>query len=568
MYSYAQSEFRFRNYTINDGLSQSSVFTILQDDLNALWIGTQDGLNRFDGKSFEVFNAGETKGIESEYILCSLKDKNGDLWFGTAKGLLHYSQTEEKFKTYLTDDATALNVASIAEDSKGNLWVATIESGLFKFNIEKKKFEDYFSMVPVKKLTNVAVSEKDVLIVSTESEGLFLCNLFQKRSTRVIVPKKNNSPLVINKLILSGSENVLLATSQGAYTLDLKTKKAEPKFIFLDRKEGFQNISDIYEENGVGWLITTKNNGLFVVDGKGSIQHNTEDIFQKSALIHNELNLIYKDKSGTFWIGSQRGISSFNPSARGILGVGPTANLTRGIPTSNVWCFTEDKSTGNVFIGTDEGISLLNKKTGLYTQYSRLSKNKKTTIGEETVLSMHMISSSLMLVGCADGFFELKMDGANYSYNKIEAPKKAEYAFDRVYSIVHWKEDLYWLAIKNGAALYNRKTKETTFFTHDVLNPNQTISKGICRLAYKDLSGNVWFATSSGGLNLMSESEKEITIQPYKKNKIIKAVTNDYIITTIYQEKKGEYWIGTVGAGLIKWEPKKDKTTVYNKKDG
>jgi len=568
IYSYAQSEFRFRNYTINDGLSQSTVLTILQDDLNALWIGTQDGLNRFDGKSFEVFNSDEVEGIQSEYILCSLKDKNGDLWFGTGKGLLHYSQIKDKFKTYLTDDVAALNIVSIAQDTKGNIWIATAESGLFKFNIESKKFEDNFSMVPVKKLTHVAVSEKDVLIVSTESEGLFLCNLFQKRSTRITIPEKSKTPLVINKIILEGGETAFLATNQGAYLLDLKSKKVEQKFVFLDRKEGLQNISDIYNENGVGWLITTKNNGLFVINENGSIQHNTEDIFQKAALIHNELNLIFKDKSGTFWIGSQRGISSFNPAARGILGVGPTANLTKGIPTANVWSFTEDKITGTVFIGTDVGVSKLDKKTGIYTQYNRARKNDKSTIGEATVLAMQMIDNNTILVGCADGLFELKMDGANYVYNKIETPKKLDFIIDRVYSIVYWKQDFYWLALKNGAALYNRKTKEFKIFVHDVLNPRNTISKGICRLVYKDLSGNVWFATSSGGLNKLSETEKGIIIEPYKKNRIIKTVSNDYIITTIYQEKTQEYWIGTVGAGLIKWEPSKNKATVYNKTDG
>lgn len=568
LFANGQSEFRFRNYTINDGLSQSSVLTILQDDLNSLWIGTQDGLNRFDGKSFEIFNSDEIEGIESEYILCSTKDKNGDLWFGTGKGLLHYNQTEGRFRTYLTEDKTALNIVSIAEDLKGNLWVATAESGLFKFNMASKKFEDFFSMVPIKKLTNVAVSEKGVLIVSTESEGLFLCNLFQKRATRVVVPPKTTQPVSINKIILAGGEIALLATNQGAFALDLYTKTIEQKFIYLDRKEGLQNISDIYEEHGVGWLITTKNNGLFVVDGLGSVVHNTEDIFQKTALIHNELNIIYKDRSGSFWIGSQRGISSFNPSAKGILGVGPTANLTRGIPTANVWSFAEDIESEFIYIGTDKGISRLDTKTGLYTQYERKSFSQTQLAGETAVLNMQLVSKNKMLVGCADGFFELSMDGANYKYNLIETPKKIEQKIGRVYSIVHWKDQLYWLATKSGAVLFNYKNKDITFFTHDVINPKKTIAKGICRLVYKDLAGNVWFATSAGGLNVLKEREKEFYIEPYEKNHIIKTVSNDYIITSLFQEKKGEYWIGTVGAGLIKWEPNKEKTTVYNKTNG
>ena len=116
-------------------------------------------------------------------------------------------------------------------------------------------------MVPIKKLTNVAISEKGVLIVSTESEGLFLCNLFQKRASRINIPAKSrNQPVSINKIIVGAGETVLLATSQGAFTLNLTTKTVDQKFVYLDRKEGLQNISDIYEETGVGWLITTKNN--------------------------------------------------------------------------------------------------------------------------------------------------------------------------------------------------------------------------------------------------------------------------------------------------------------------
>jgi len=569
LFTNGQSEFRFRNYTINDGLSQSSVLTVLQDDLNSLWIGTQDGLNRFDGKTFEVFNSDEVKGIESEYIQCSLKDDKGGLWFGTGKGLLHYNQIEDRFQTYLTGDKTALNIVSIADDSKGNIWVATAESGLFKFNTSTKKFEDYFSMVPVKKLTNLAVSEKGVLIVSTETEGLFLCNLFQKRAIRAQVPlKKPGQPITINKIILGGGETIFLATNQGAYSLDLKTKKIEQKFVYLDRKEGLQNISDIYEENGTGWIIATKNNGLYVVDGMGSIVHNTEDIFQKTALIYNELNLIYKDRSGTFWIGSQRGISSFNPAAKGILGVGPTANLTRGIPTANVWSFAEEKESEVVFIGTDTGISKLDKKTGIYTQYERKKYAETKSSGETTVLCIEVCSKNKLLVGCADGFYELSFNGKEYNYKQIEASKKVEFTIGRVYSIAHWKENQYWLATKTGAVLYNVKTKEITFFTHDVINPKRTISKGICRLIYKDLSNNVWFATSAGGLNVLKENGDQLEIHPYEKNNIIKKVSNEYIITSIFQNKKDVYWIGTVGAGLIKWEPKKEVTTVFNKTSG
>ncbi|MGY8926746.1 MAG: ligand-binding sensor domain-containing protein, partial [Flavobacteriales bacterium] len=123
--SLAQGKYRFNNYTINNGLSQSSVITIIQDNHNALWAGTQDGINRYDGKKFEIFNSDNTPGIESEYIVCSLKDLNGDLWFGTNKGLVYYNFNKEKFKTFLISPLSPGQINSIVEGEDNTLWLTT-----------------------------------------------------------------------------------------------------------------------------------------------------------------------------------------------------------------------------------------------------------------------------------------------------------------------------------------------------------------------------------------------------------------------------------------------------------
>ena len=563
--SNAQSDFRFRNYTINDGLSQSSVTTVIQDDLNALWIGTQDGLNRFDGKTFEIFVSDETKGLENEFILCSIKDDQGDLWFGTGKGLVHYSLHTEKFKTYKTAEGIGLHIVSIAQDNKGIIWVSTGESGIFKFNPSNKRFTDVSHMLPTKRLGVIATTERGALIVATENDGVYLCNTHQERAEKVLMQSGNSTPIVVNKIIPNTEETVFLATNQGAYELNTKTRYASQKFVFLNHQKGIQNISDIYDENGVGWLITTKSNGLFLIDGEGSILHSTEDIFQKTALLFNELNLIYKDNAGTFWLGSQRGLSSFNPVARGILGVGPTANNTKGIPSPSVWSFEEDNSGNVVFIGTDKTISRFERKSKRFIQYERAESMETQSKGEMAVLAMKLVSPNRMLVGCADGFFELKMNGgASYLFSPI---KTNDDLTERVYSIVHWKEQLYWLATKNGALLYNDKTKEVQEFSHNSNNPGKTISKGICRLVYKDKEGNVWFATSTGGLNVLVVRDGIPSIEPHKKNALIKSATQDYI-ASIYQENKNTYWLGTAGSGLIRIDIGKDSVRVVNKSNG
>lgn len=109
----SQGQYRFKNYTINEGLSQSSVTTIIQDNNYGIWVGTQDGLNRFDGKSFEVFTPDVNKSIFSQSIKCSAKTKDGRLWFGTANGLTMYDPNSEKFQSFTLNKKQSLQIESI-----------------------------------------------------------------------------------------------------------------------------------------------------------------------------------------------------------------------------------------------------------------------------------------------------------------------------------------------------------------------------------------------------------------------------------------------------------------------
>ena len=185
---HGQTTYRFNNYTINEGLSQSSVTCIIQDNTNSLWVGTQDGLNRFDGKSFEIFNSDETKGIESEYIRCSFKTKNGNLWFGTSNGLTKYDVKKEEFKTYLTLKKTPLQIEKITVDNDGNLWLASLTSCLLIFNPNTEKFSLPPFSIPSKKILSVYVAENKDLFLNTEDRGLFQYQYKIKQWKKVILP--------------------------------------------------------------------------------------------------------------------------------------------------------------------------------------------------------------------------------------------------------------------------------------------------------------------------------------------------------------------------------------------
>ena len=172
-HSFGQSEIRFKNYTINDGLSQSSALCIIQDDLNSLWIGTQDGLNRFDGKTFEVFTSDETSGLESEYIRCAIKDKEGNLWFGTNNGLTVYNKQTEKFTTYTFKNNETLQIEDISIGKDKEIWISSVETGVYSFNRTSKKFKSHIVTIPSKKTTKIFCTPSGKVLVSSRDKGVF-----------------------------------------------------------------------------------------------------------------------------------------------------------------------------------------------------------------------------------------------------------------------------------------------------------------------------------------------------------------------------------------------------------
>jgi len=570
--TWAQTTYRFRNYSISDGLSQSSVTCILQDENMSLWIGTQDGLNRFDGKNFEIFNSDGTDGLESEYVKCSLKDQKGALWFGTTNGLTKYDPNTEKFKTYHLNTTAALQIESMDIDNDGQIWLATTGNGVLKFSTKTEKFIQQEGLIPARKVQSLLLASSGDLFINTEDKGLWRKGASSSKAEQLFLPGKGSLPLTINKITEARQGEGVFSTRQGLFQYEITTQVLNPIYEELDNSFGIMAISDVFylsEENT--WFVATVNKGLFSIRPDGTILQSTQDIFQKSAILFNDLSVLFRDNSGTMWVGTDRGLSSFDPKNQGFLGVGPSGNLEHGIPNPNVWSFGEDKSGKYLYIGTDKGISRFNRNTGKFEQYYRsYGTNKNLEAAEITVLSIHVIDANHVLVGCIDGLFELNIISPyEYSFREVGGFKDDEtrQRHTRIYTILPYKKDKYFLATKGGVVLIDIKKKTTQVFEYNPKNPRESISLGVCRLGIKDNSGRYLFATSSGGLNVLEEKGEFLKIVPYRYNSYLTKHTKDYL-SSICQTGKNEYWFGTFGSGLLYWNEKTKESRVYTKKDG
>lgn len=169
---FSQSIYQFKNYTINEGLSQSSVICLFQDENYGLWIGTQDGLNRFDGKSFEVFTPDDTKGLESGFIHSIKGDKKGNLWIATANGLVCYNKLSDQFTTYNPEDQFLSFEQIFIDDDKNVIWATTPRKGVWTFDIGTKKFTPKTSIFTSRLTKNVFMSSEGIYFVYSEDKGL------------------------------------------------------------------------------------------------------------------------------------------------------------------------------------------------------------------------------------------------------------------------------------------------------------------------------------------------------------------------------------------------------------
>lgn len=566
-FSRGQGDFRFSNFTISNGLSQSFVTSIIQDNTAALWIGTQDGLNRFDGKNFEIYSSDDTPGIENSFIKCSAKTKNGNLWFGTASGLLLFETNKEKFTTFQVKNSVLLQIESITKDLNDNLWLGISGYGVVQFNSRTKTFSKPLTNLPTKKVNLVYFIGNNKLLIQTEDRGLFVYQLKTGKIDVVNFEHSNKKNISIIK-ITSKANSIYIGTNKGVFTLNADLKLAKPLF---NNNENLNAIvaSDVVS-TGDKLFIATTSDGLVTIDKNNKKYISTADIFQKNSLISNNLTFLFRDNTGKIWVGSERGISCFDPYRTGFLSIGPSRNLSKGLPSPNVWSFASAKNSTDIFVGTDVGVSRWNKQAGNFDQFNRIIGNSTNSeTGKEVVLSIYALSKEKILIGSLDGLYELNIRSKfDYFYKKIDfVAKNQSQKHERVYSIVPFSNDEYFLATNGGIILYNYKTKKSEIFEHNPKDKKNTISLGVCRLIYKDPYGKYWFATSGGGINYLNikNGKKKIVLHPFSKKLI--QTSKDYV-STICSVGPNKLWLGTFGSGLIFVNLDNNYIRVLTKKDG
>ena len=585
----------FEQMFLQHGLSQSIVTQIIQDRTGFIWLATEDGLNKYDGYEFKVYrnNPGNSNSLAYNQITFLYEDKEGILWLGTFYGGLdRYDPIKNEFTHHVfnPNDLNTIsnnNVNVIFEDKEGYLWIGT-DAGLNKYSRRTNRFVRFLNE-PGKSnsLSNgivraICEDEEGNIWIGTDN-GL---NKYNREDNTFTVYKnqpgnpKSISNNEIYSLFKDRTGSLWIGTHGGGLNELIPSQDGEQFTSFIRYKNISGNVKsisndevyEIFEDSrGTFWVGT--NGGLNIFDKtKKNFSYYLHDPLNSVSLSYNEIRAIYEDRSGLIWIGTYGGgVNLVNRGKKEFKLYHNILNNTNSLNENIVWSLHED-NTGILWIGTHGGgLNRLDRSTNTYTHYLH-NPNDPGSLSNNIVRLVFEDRNNNFWIGTHGGGLNKfdKKTGKFISYQHDDNNPNS-ISHNELRAIYQDKAGVIWIGTNGGGLnkLEFREGSKTSlkFITfRNIPNDPKSLSNDFVRVIYEDSKGNFWIGTQGGGLNKFDRDKN--VFKQYRAVKDIKDKLNNDYIFAIFEDSKGRIWLGTWGGGLIEFNPQNETFNIYRTKDG
>ncbi|MFG6687501.1 two-component regulator propeller domain-containing protein [Mariniflexile sp. HNIBRBA6329] len=532
-----KKQFAFGSLSIKEGLSQNSVISIAQDSIGYLWLATQDGLNKYNGKSFTVFNKqfeDITRPTFSKLGKVYI-DKKNQLWIVSNSGVLEYFNVESKnFIKVLGIQ----NASTVFQDKQLNHYIGTYNKGLFKINAVSKDTIQVFRGEDRNKTVYDFLEHNDTLYVAC-SETIFA---FSKNTDYKKV--KIHNAKNVNFSCLEQSKNGTLWVGTYGHGLFFKTKNSKGfKPISNSGLPSNLNIEDLLVDSKNRLWIATYGNGVYLYDLKTGVVSNflanKENPFD---LHYNDILTLFEDNTGVIWIGSDGAGASYYDEHLIKFNVLTNKQLSKNVNVDVVRSITSNNEN-LVWVGTSgKGLTYMDIASQTYKTFT---ESNVIGLNSNRIVSLNFFNQSLWIGH--QGF------GLNIFENGIykNYPEISDYT---IWRIIKASDTSSWLCTeRNGLVLFDKEKGILKQFN----NSNSKLTSNNIRAMVKGENGTLWIGTENNGLfKLQTDTGLIIKI-----NEIA-----DPIKSLLYH--KGVLWVGTYGKGLKKYDLASQTTKTYTVEDG
>ncbi len=514
------TQYVYRAWQVEDGLPQNSVFALQQTRDGYLWLGTQEGLVRFDGSRFTVYDKHRVDNLSSHVINVLLEDRSGGLWMGMDQGgLARYE--DDIFVVYSADDGLPPGgVRALFEDRDGHIWIGTVGGGLSRY--DGRSFTNY--------TIRDGLAGDVVLAIDQDREG----TVWIGTNGGLSALRDGQIESYTGADGLPGDEVwSLQATSAGA--LWIGTNRGVTRLrggVFLTFPELNSEcggiVTDLTQDRaGTLWIATLESGVCRISDGRLQVFN------RQSGLSHQQVRALHEDREGNIWIGTDGG--GLNQLRQGKFAVYGTKE---GLSDDVVYAVFEDRD-GAVWIGTEAG-GLNRFHEARMTQYTSAEG-----LPSKFILSLHQDRNGTLWVGTYDvGLCQLRG-------GRFQCRGTAEgLASDFVRAIFEDSRGVLWVG--TDAGLHRIKDGRTDLYTTEDGLMDESITSIV-----EDESGDLWIGTWNG-LNHIRQDRVDTSGvgNPHISNPVI----------ALYEDGAGILWIGTWGGGLCRFTD--GRTTCYGTTEG
>ncbi|SDF61167.1 Signal transduction histidine kinase [Mucilaginibacter pineti] len=571
MQSFSQSrQFHFEHLGTVNGLSEINPNCILQDSRGFIWIGTRDGLNRYDGYKFKVFRAdlSNPNSLSSNYIQDIAEDENGNLWIATTDGLNMFDRKSDRFFHYKHD---AKNKKSIADNiiskvivgGKGKLWLGFAKEGLSLFDIKTGAAKNYRSNdtpggLSSNQITTLYKDRDDNIWIGTFDNGL---NLYKPKSNSFISYKhssKDTTSISANRImsiLQDSSKRLWVGTFEHGLNLFNDTTKTFRHFVNDPTNANslvHNSVQSLAEGNNHSIWIGTENGGISVYNLKRNhFSNHFHDDVDAASLTSNSVDVITRDNMGNMWIGMFGGGVNLYKRSTGRFAHFKHTSSANSLSNDFVLCLLQDTSK-NIWIGTDGGgLNIMDHKTGLFSAY-RHKAGDNTSISGDYVLDIKQDAQQNLWIGTwGDGLNLMDIKTRKFKSFKNNPNDPNSLAGNNIYALTIVPDKKIWIGtFGDGVSVYDPTANKFTNYSNN-LKDTGSVSSNLINSIFCDSKGNIWVGTNDAGLNLYDK--KSNSFIHFKRGKNSNSLSDNTILD-IYEDHDGNIWLCTYN-GLNMLDP-------------
>jgi|WetSurMetagenome_2_1015567.scaffolds.fasta_scaffold02462_3 signal transduction histidine kinase/ligand-binding sensor domain-containing protein len=591
-----EGSINFDHYSLNEGLSNGYINNIFQDSRGFVWVGTENGLNRFDGIKFKTYyydqnDSSSLSGPDANFIT---EDTCGRIWVMTNRNFCWYDKNTDSFvRKQLKVRGQVIKKLSVSDcqiDRNGFLWIGSA-NGIFRIKIynnpdldnaiveaEEYRLEEEDVDEVYRNVYSSFVEDNDgkLWIVSYSNKLFYFDPILNKIvSYRIDNPDAPEFSNQVKGFFKDSDGDMYIAINN----VGLLVWERQKNLFSLYKPNGTDSgprgniLSAVAEDNnGLIWISDRNSEGISIFNKvTRKFTYCQSEEMNPYSLDINKINCMYKDRTGSMWVGSIMGVNKYTPGKLKFIRYFSFPNRSDKLSSNHILCFAESRS-GDLWIGTDGGgLNRMNRKTGRFTQYRHNPSDIKS-ISSNSIISISEDHEGTLWIGTYDGGLARMKDG---EFSRFLPDPDNWYSISNRniwYALEDSKKNLWVATLTSGLDLFDRKNGR---FYHYINNPADSIS--ICDNSliqlYEDSRHQLYITTNNGvsviDLNAydFSDSAPALKFKNLLHSENKNSISNN-VALCIKEDNHGNIWFGTKGSGLDKLDITTGIFTNYSLKDG